>query len=152
MPTIVSYQKYISAAITREIRLPEDPVLRSHLGAELATLEGLTYVCLPDGATLPAEQPAEIAASIQTVTLTEALRESIKAASPHVRLLAARMQEKIRAAYPIEEELYFARIAIGALQGTYTLQPGEQAALAAYQAFVEAVREFGRTERAKLGL
>lgn len=152
MPTIVSYQKYIDAAITREIRFPDDPVSRSYLGVELATLEGLTYVSLPDGAMLPAEQPAEIAASIQTVTLTDALRESIKAASPHVCLIVARMQEKIRAAYPLEDELYLARISIGALRGTYALLPGEAERISAYQAFVESVREWGRAERSAIGL
>lgn len=122
------------------------------MGDELVTIGGVTYCYLPDGAPLPADQPAEIAASIQAVTLTDALRESIKAASPHVRLIAARMQEKIRAAYPLEEELYLARIAVGALRGTYILQAGESERLGAYQALVESVREWGRAERAKLGL
>lgn len=152
MPTIVSYRKFIDATVTREIKLPEDPATRARVGNELATIEGVTYCYLPDGATLPTDQPAEIAASVQAVTLTDALRESIKAASPHVRLIAARTQEKIRAAYPLEEELYLARIAVGALRGTYTLQTSESAQLGAYQTFVESVREWGRAERAKLGL
>ena len=88
MPTIISYQKHIDAMITRELRLP-DGVNHQRLGQEIATVDGTTYVSLPDGATLPADQPAEIAASIQTVTLSEPLREAIKAASPQVRVINA---------------------------------------------------------------
>ena len=76
MPSIVSYQKHIDSIRTVEIRLPEDATLLQRIGTELATIDGITYVSLPDGASLPANQPEEIAASIQTVTLTPALREA----------------------------------------------------------------------------
>jgi hypothetical protein len=86
------------------------------------------------------------------VTLTDELRETLKAQSPHGQLIAQRVIEKIRAKYPLDEELYFARIAVGALQGTYALLPGEAESLAQYQLDVEAAREWGRQERASLGL
>ena len=88
----------------------------------------------------------------EPVTLTMELREAIKAASPHAQLIAQRVIDLIRAKYPLDEELYFARIAVGALQNSYTLLPGEAEALAQYQTDVEAAREWGRTERAKIGL
>ncbi len=112
----------------------------------------MTYVVLPDGATLPEDQPAEIAASVQVVTLTSEQKEAIKAVSPHALLISSRIIDKIRAEYPLDEELFLARIAVGALQGSYTLQAGEAEELAAYQVCAEAAREWGRTERAKLGL
>lgn len=152
MPMIFAYQKFINTEITRELRLPVD-VDHHQLGTELVTLpNGLTYVSLPDGAVLPADQPAEIVASIQPVTLTPELIGALKKASPHCHLIYSRMQEMIRAQYSIEDEQYFARIGVGVSLGAYAFEPGEEAALLAFGAFVESVRLWGRTERAKLGL
>ena len=84
--------------------------------------------------------------------MTDPLKESIKAVSPHTRLISQRMQEKIRAAYTIEDEQFFSRIGVGVALGAYVFGAGEQAALLAFGAFVESVRQWGRDERAKLGL
>lgn len=116
---------------------------------ELCELDGWHYVAVPEGVTPTV--PAELA-TWEAVNLTSELREAIKAASPHAQLIAQRVVELIRAKYPLDEELYFARIAVCALQNSYTLLPGEAEALAQYQADVEAAREWGRTERAKIGL
>ena len=152
MPSIVSYQKHIDSIRTVEIRLPEDATLLQRIGTELATIDGITYGSLPDGASLPANQPEEIAASIQTVTLTPALREAIKAASPHCQLIAQRMVEKIRALYSIDDEMYFARIGVGAAHGMYTPTQDEMQAMTVFGEFVESLRQWGREERARLGL
>ena len=152
MPSIISYQKHIDSIRTVEIRLPEDATLLQRIGTELATIDGITYVSLPDGVTLPANQPEEIAASIQTVTLTPALREAIKAASPHCQLIAQRMVEKIRALYSIDDEMYFARIGVGAANGMYTPTQDEMQAMTVFGEFVESIRQWGRDERARLGL
>lgn len=152
MPSIVSYQKHIDSIRTVEIRLPEDATLLQRIGTELATIDGITYVSLPDGVTLPANQPEEIAASIQTVTLTPALREAIKLASPHCQLINDRMIEKIRAVYSINDEMYFARIGVGAATGLYAPTTDEMQAMTVFGEFVESVRQWGRDERAKLGL
>lgn len=149
-----AYRKHIDAVYTHELRLP-DAADGQRAAQELATLgDGRTIVVLADGATLPAEQPPEIAASIEALSqpLPDGLRDEIKAASSLCRLIAQQVIERIRAKYPLDEELYFARIAVGALLGTYTLRVGEEDALAQYQAEVEAAREWGWTERAKLGL
>ena len=116
---------------------------------ELATLDGWRYVAVPDGVT--PELPAEIT-TWEAVAVTPELRESIKLASPHAQLIAQQVIDRIRAKYPLDEELYFARIAVGALQGAYTLLDGEAEALTQYQADVEAAREWGRQARAELGL
>lgn len=116
---------------------------------ELCELDGWRYVAVPEGVTPTV--PAELA-TWEAVNLTSELREAIKAASPHAQLIAQRVIDLIRAKYPLDEEVYFARIAVGALQASYTLLPGEDEALAQYQADVEAAREWGRTERAKIGL
>jgi hypothetical protein len=138
VPTIISYQKHIDALITRELRLP-DGENHQRLGQEIATVDGTTYVSLPDGATLPADQPAEIAASIQTVTLSEPLREAIKAASPQVRVINAMVGEKIAEQYSLADEIKLLRTA-------------PSAEFEAYNAHAEACRAWGRDQKAALGL
>ena len=126
-----------------------DGLAASETLTELVELDGWRYVAVPDGVT--PELPAEIT-TWEPVTLTTELREAIKLASPHTQLIAQRVIDRIRAKYPLDEELYFSRIAVGALQGSYTLLEGEADALAQYQADVEAAREWGRLARAELGL
>ena len=138
MPSIVSYRKFIDSLVTRELRLPED-AQRQRLGTELATIEGVTYVSLPDGATLPEDQPQEIVGSIATVTLTDAMRSAIKAASPHVRLVNQRVREAIADRYSMADEIKLLRTA-----------PSAEAL--AYNAYAEDCRDWGRAEKAKLGL
>ena len=116
---------------------------------ELAELEGWHYVHAPEGAALP-EQPTEI--DWQPVELTDALREQIKAASRPVQLISEEMQRRIRSAYSLEDEQYFSRIGVGAALGAYEFQPGEQEALLAFGAHVEAVRQWGRAQRQEIGL
>ena len=116
---------------------------------ELAELDGWHYVFVPDGVTLP-EQHADI--QWQAVTLTDALKEQIKAASRPCQLIAEAMQQRIRSVYSVEDEAYFARIGVGVALGAYQFQPGEQDALSAFGAFVESVRQWGRLEREKIGL
>ena len=96
------------------------------------------------------EQPEQI--TVEAVTLTPELRESLKAASTHCALIAQRIEEKIRARYTLNDEQYFARIASGAALGIYVLEPGEHDALVAFGEHVEACRQWGRNERAQLGL
>lgn len=119
--------------------------------AELGTLDGLTYVAVPDGVTLP-EQLPQVAATLQHVTLTPEMRERLKAVSPHCALISKRMVQKIRARYSIDDEMFFARIGVGAATGMYTPTPDEMAEMQAFGAFVEGVRQWGRAERERLGL
>ncbi|MGZ8927131.1 MAG: hypothetical protein ACXW03_01605 [Methylobacter sp.] len=152
MPQIYSYTKKINNINSYLLRLPENAETLSPIGTELATIDGITYVSLPDGAVLPAGQPAEIAASIQTVTLTDAQKTAIKAVSPHVALINARVIERVRDKYSIEDELKFARIGIGAALGLYAFQPGERAEMTAFGDLVQQWRTWGRNEKTKLGL
>ena len=114
---------------------------------ELCTLDGLTYISGPDE--LPA-QPEQI--TVEPVELTAELRDQIKAASPHVQLIQQRMEERIRARFSAEHEIYLTRIGVGQALGSYQMSPGEVAELMEYQAFVEAARAWGREQRAGLGL
>jgi hypothetical protein len=128
-------------------RLP-DSVDDLH-ATEIATLDGVTYIALPAGLVLPS-QPTEIA--LEPAALTPELLKALKAASPHARLIAERMEMKIRSRYSQGDEQYFARIGVGAALGMYEFGPGEVDELTAFGTFVESVRQWGRSERAKLGL
>lgn len=144
---IYRYERVINAITTHEIALPEsDPPCQ-----ELATVAGVTYVFVPPAAVLPA-QSAEIASSVALVTLTDELRAQIIAASPHCKLIDERMKAAIRDAYPLEDELKYARIGVGAAMGMYTPTADEVAGMTAFGAHVEGVRQWGRDQRAALGL
>lgn len=150
MTTIYSYTKVLTEHSVIKMALPaqhrDDDALTC---VELCTLDGVTYVAVPTGAELP-EQPAEITAV--EVVLTPELRNQIKAASSHCALIAERMEMRIRAKYSQSDEQYFARIGVGVALGSYEFEPGEQDALLAFGAHVEEARQWGRDERARLGL
>lgn len=151
---MIAYRKSINAVTTHTLRLPE-AAQGAQTGQELATLpDGRTVVALFGAATLPLEQSAAIAASIEVLpaVLPDLLREQIKAASPHVALISQRMIEQIRASYTQDDENYFSRIGVGAAMGMYTPTSDELQAMTVFGEFVEAVRQWGRGERAKLGL
>ena len=116
---------------------------------ELAEFDGHAYVHVPDGAELP-EQPTEIA--WQAITPDAVLLQRIQTESRAVQLIAQAMIEKIRSSYTIDDEMFFARIGVGAATGMYQPTPGELQEMTVFGEFVESVRQWGRAERAKLGL
>jgi len=144
MPSIISYQKAYDATTTYQLTPPDGAV-------ELCEIAGLTYVSLPTGAVLP-PQASQIAASVAVVTPDAALRAQILAASPHCQLIDERMRQTIRDAYPLEDELKYARIGVGAAMGMYQPTTDEVQGMTVFGAHVESVRQWGRDERAKLGL
>ena len=139
--TIYAYTKHQDEYTTYQLNAPDT-------ATELATVDGVTYVHTDDP--LPEQQPEQI--TISTPVLTAELIEQIKAASPHVKLISQRMIERIRQRYSADDEFFFARIAGGAGLGRYEISPAEQAELDAYQAWVEETRNWGRDQRAALGL
>jgi len=154
MTSLIAFRRVVDSVTTHTLRLPDAPQ-GQQAAQELCTLsDGRTVVALFAGHTLPANQPAAIAASIETLPnpLPDDLKEQIKAASPHVKLIAKNMIDKIRAVYSLDDEMYFARIGVGAATGMYTPSASELAEMTAFGAFVETVRNWGRAERAKLGL
>ncbi len=152
MPKIISYKKTSDAYTIYELRMPDAQGTEGEIYcAELGTIDGLTYVSVPDGVTLP-EQLPQVAATLQTVTPTAELLAQLKAISPQCALISERMVQKIRARYSPDDEDFFARIGLGSVLGMYQLPPAEKAEIQAFGEFVEAVRQWGRVERARLGL
>lgn len=152
MSYIVSYRKHIDNLRTVELALPEDAETHQRIGTELATIDDVTYVALPEGVVLPNPQPAEITASISTAAIDQATKEIIKSVSPHSLLINDRMQSMIRDSYPLEDELKYARIGAGAAMGMYTPTQEEINDMTVFGEFIESVRQWGRDERAKIGL
>lgn len=110
------------------------------IGTELATIDGTTYVALPDGTVLP-EQPAVINA--KEVALTPGLKSEISAVSPHVRVINDMVVMKIREMYSPDEENKILRIAL-------RTTPYEEFDI--YNEHVEACRAWGKEQKAALGL
>ena len=155
MPLLFSYTKKTDSVTTHTLRLPTPDKMGDPAGQEIATLEdGRTIVVLPDGAKLPTDQPAEIKDSIETLPtpLPDALKEQIRAASPHVNLINTRMQDRIRARYSQEDELKFSRIGTGQALGMYKMSDAEKAAMVAFGTYLEEQRQWAKGERAKLGV
>jgi hypothetical protein len=154
MPSLYAYRIVIDSVTTHALRLPTTEAGQM-AGQELCHLpDGRTVAVVFDGHTLPADQPAAIAASIELLPspLPPELRAQIREASPHCRLIAKRLVERIRAKYSQDDEQYLTRIACGKALGTYTFLPGEEDMIADYQATAEAARAWAKAERAKLGV
>lgn len=154
MPTLYAYRKASDDVTTHTLRLPQ-PEPGQQAGQELATLaDGRTVVTLFDGYTLPADQPEQIKASIETLPspLPDVLKAEIREASPHARLIAQRLVERIQAKYTRDDETYFTRIACGQALGTYEMSASEVQKIAEYQATAEAARAWAKAERTKLGI
>ena len=115
----------------------------------LCALGDLTYITVPEGATLPDQHP-EI--TLEPVVVDYGLRELLKKNSRAVQLIDQQLIDRIRAVYSMEDEQYFARIGVGVALGAYTFEPGEMEALLAFGAHVESCRQWGRTQREVLGL
>lgn len=154
MPKLIAYRKVIDDITTHTLRAPATSPGADPAMFELAELpDGRTVVVLADGHDLP-KQPAQIAPSVEHLPhpLPEELREIIKANSPRVRLIGAQMIEQIRRLYSVDDEMYFARLGVGAATGLYQPTQKELGELQSFGAFVEGVRAWGKAERSKLGM
>lgn len=138
MSTIVAYQKHIDTLSTKELNLPLGEN-NQRLGTELATVDGITYVSLPVNVDLPASQPAEIAQSVNAVTLTPALTLAISNASPHVKLIRQQVADLISEQYSFSDEIKLLRTA-------------PSAEFEIYNDYVEQCRQWGRDKKQALGL
>ena len=154
MPKLIAYRKIIDAITTHTLLPPAAAQGGEQVMFELAELpDGRTVVVLADGHDLP-DQPPRIASSVEVLPqpLPDELRETIKMHSPRVRLIGAEMIEQIRSLYSVDDEMYFARLGVGAATGLYQPTQKELGELQSFGAFVEGVRAWGKAQRSKLGL
>jgi len=103
MPKIYSYRKITNQYTTYTAVDSNEEDKRI---TELCTINGDTYISVPDDLTLP-EQPKEI--ELKPVTMTTELQEQIEELSPHIQLAKKRVREKIAKKYSIEDELKIIR-------------------------------------------
>ena len=103
MPKIYKYQKVTDkyTTYTAVDNGEEDKKI-----TELCTINGDTYISVPDDVKLP-EQPKQI--TLEPVILTEEVKEQIEEVSPHIQLVKKRVREKIAKKYSIEDELKIIR-------------------------------------------
>lgn len=85
------------------------------------------------------DQPTEIATSIETVALTNDLRELIKYHSTHVQLINERVKDKIAQRYSVTDELK-------------EIRNSSSATFSIYADYVDQCRQWGRDQKALLGL
>ena len=114
--TIYAYQKISDAHTTYTITVQQG--VRNQ---ELCTINGVTYHFV-DGV-LEENQSPQI--EVIDVDVDQQTKSLIKSSSPVMRLIDQRVKNMIRERYDLDEELYLARIAIGAQAGIYELEPGE---------------------------
>ncbi len=137
MARICKYRKFTDAVTTHCLLEPDYGREGSEERiTELCTIDGDTYVSVPDSIILP-PQPEQI--TVEEVTLTDDLAAAIKAASPHVALINQRVVDRIRERYSVNDEIKMLRI-------------GPSTETGAYNDWVEECRTWGRVEKEGLGL
>jgi hypothetical protein len=137
MPKLYKYQKITDNFTTYALAEPDYNLLETEDRiTELCTIEGVTYVSVPDSIILPA-QPEEI--TTEEAALTEELIADIRAVSLHILLINDRVVAKIRERYSVNDELKLLRIGLS-----------EESTV--YNDYIEECRAWGRGEKAKLGL
>jgi hypothetical protein len=104
---ILKYQKITDKYTTYTVNDEENRI------TELCTINGDTYISVPDNVTLP-KQPKEI--TLKPVIMTDELKEQIEEISPHIRLIKKRIKDKIREKYSIEDELKIIRNKINGIE------------------------------------
>lgn len=137
MPKIYSYKKHLTEFTTITAVEPDNQDAEDRI-TELATIDGRTYISVPDSVTLPT-QPKEI--TLVEAILSDVLKEKIKKASPHVQLINQRVRNKITKKYSITDEIKILR-----RRDIDALQFDE------YDAYVEECIAWGDVEKAKLGI
>jgi hypothetical protein len=139
MAKIYKYKKITDQWTTHCLVEPDYNLLETEEKiTELCTIDGYTYVSVPDNISLP-PQPKQI--TVEMVVLTPELSDAIKAASPHIMLINDRVVERIRKRYSVNDEIKMLRNMI---------RIGQNPETEAYNAWADECREMGQNGKAKL--
>lgn len=133
MPDIYSYTKVVNETTTKQIDMSgiEGAV-------ELCEIDGITYVSIPDAASV-AKQDAAIDAKVATIDAKK--KEEIRTASYVVKFIKQQVRDKIREKYELDDELKLLR-----------LRDTNKDEWDKYNAHAESCRAWGEAEIAKLGI
>lgn len=132
MASIVSYQKSITRLTTIMLNAPEG-------STELCTIDGTTYVSIPDGEAIDMDQHEHVLKTLDSPALDAEMIDKICNASPHVALIRERVRAMIEDHYSICDEIKLLRTA-----------PSPE--FEAYNEHAEHCRQWGREQKALLGL
>lgn len=109
MATIYQYQKVIDKFTTHALREPDYEQLETEdRVVELCTIDGITYVSVPDAVTIP-DQPEEISRTLRQVTMTNELKKRILNRSPVIAYINTQVRKKIQEDVEQSEELRLMR-------------------------------------------
>ena len=133
MPEIYSYTKVVNEITTKQI-----DTSGIEGAVELCEIDGITYVSIPDAASV-AKQDAAIDA--KSATLDAKKIEEIRAASYVVKFIKQQVRDKIREKYELDDELKLLR-----------LRDINKDEWDKYNAHAESCRAWGEAEIAKLGI
>lgn len=148
--SIVEYKKSANSHTEIVMRFPDSLGENDELHCtEIATVNGITYVAVPDGIVLP-DQPPEI--TLKNTVMTQELKMAIRLNSPHCQFIDERRQMKIRAKYTLDDEQYMTRLALKQSLGMEPMTNDQKLRLREYDAYVEECLNWARDERAALGL
>lgn len=138
MAYIIAYRKATDDWTTYTLALPDAGQGDDLRCTELATIDGVTYVAIPDAIELP-PQPEQIAGSVERVDIDTTLRAALKAESLQCQFINQQVTAKIRERYSIDDEIKLLRTA-----------PSAEFEL--WNEYVEECRAWGRAQKAALGL
>jgi hypothetical protein len=135
MPKIYAYQKASGALVAPSLKSDEEI-------KELCTVEGTTYVAVSESVVFAKQPDAIKFTPVDGAALKEQLvpvLSAIEMALPQTATINAQVVAKIRERYSVDDEIKMLRIA-----------PAPESA--AWNDYVESCLEWGRREKAKLGL
>lgn len=140
MAKLYKYQKFIDQHTTYCLVEPDygRDGNESDRVTELCTIDGYTYVSVPDSITLP-QQPEQIKVEAVEMPVPDPPLGMLRMNSPHILLINDRVVERIRERYSVNDEIKMLRIG-----------PSEETE--AYNDYVEECRAWGRAEKERLGL
>ncbi len=138
---ILKYQKITDKFTTRSLKEPDYKDGDAKI-TEICTIGEDTYVHVPKGVVLP-EQSFDVDVTMQSIALDDELKKELKALSPHVRLINARVLEKIREKYTINDEF---KMLFELSQGTSKTETD------AYISHIKSCRAWGQGQKEKIGV
>ena len=136
MARIYKYRKVTDEFTTYCLAEPDYGREDAERITELCTIEGVTFVSVPDSITLP-PQPEQIVDEVVETPIPDPPLGWMRFNSPHILLINERVVTKIRERYSVNDEIKMLRI-------------GPSPETEAYNDYVEKCRAWGRGEKERL--
>ena len=150
MSKIMSYQKITDKFTTHTLREPDYEQLESEDRiTELCTIDGITYVSVPDTVDLP-KQPADIAKTLKKTIINDELKKKIMDQSPIIAYIDDKVRKKITADVEQSQELRLLRNEINRIREAINIQ--ENAEYKGINDKILSSRQWGQQQKEKLGV